>query len=601
MENPVVNPRDLSFLLFEVFESEALTARPRYRDHDRESFQAALDLAIRLADDVLWPNAAIGDREEPALVNGQVRVPRAVHTGLAAVREAGFLAASLDYARGGMQLPATVAQACLGVLKAADCPTVGYLMLTKAAANLLDAHGTDEQKRLYMAPLHEGRYFGTMCLSEPDVGSSLGDMRTRAEPAGDGTYRLRGNKMWISGGDQDVSENIVHLVLARLPDAPPGVKGISLFIVPKIRVNADGSLGAPNDVAVAGLNHKMGYRAISNCLLNFGENDRCEAHLVGPPHGGLACMFHMMNEARVGVGIGAAMQGYAGYRQALHYATERRQGRPVDQKDPASPPVPIIRHADVRRMLLQQKAYVEGGLALCLACARFLDDAQTATEEGARAHAHALLDILTPIAKAWPSDYCLEANRLAIQVHGGYGYTRDFPVERLYRDNRLNAIHEGTNGIQALDLLGRKVRLDDGRAFDALMDEIRAECAEAAAVPSLAEYTTALRGACDAIEMATTAIAVEQANRRVGAALANATLYLNTLGHIVVAWLWLRQARVASAALAADLSPDDDAFYRGKLAACRYFYRYELAQTGPTIDLLARIDTTCLSAEPAMF
>ena len=601
MDSAVVSRRDLRFQLFDVLDAEALCARPRYRDHDRESLEAALDLAIQIADEVLWPNAQVGDRDEPRLVNGRVRVPPAVHEGVAAIRDAGFAAAALDYERGGMQLPATLLQACFGVLKAGDSATAGYLMLTKAAANLLDVHGTDEQKRLYMEPLYAGRFLGTMCLSEPDVGSSLGDIRCRAVPAGDGTYRLSGSKMWISGGDHDIAENIVHLVLAKLPDAPPGVKGISLFIVPSVRVGADGSLGVANDLAVAGLNHKMGYRAISNCLLSFGENGACEAHLVGAPHEGLACMFHMMNEARIGVGISGAMIGYAGYRQALRYAGERRQGRPADDRDPAQPPVPILRHADVKRMLLRQKAIVEGALALCLTCARYLDDLTTAPEADERRRAGLLLDILTPIAKAWPAEFCQEANSLAIQVHGGYGYTRDFPVERLYRDNRLNAIHEGTNGIQAIDLLGRKARMEDGAALKALMKEIRADTAAMRGLPALAEHCHALEAAASGIERATAAIGAARAEGRIGDSLANASLYLNALGHIVVAWLWLRQARAALALLERGAQADDAAFCRGKLAACRYFFRYELAGTGPVIDLLARVDTTCAVMEAEMF
>ncbi len=601
MESAVVNPRDLRFQLFDVLGAEALCARARYRGHDRESLEAALDLATRIADDVLWPNAPIGDRDEPRLENGRVRVPPAIHDSVAAITDAGFIAAARDDDRGGIRLPALLLQACLGILKAADSAAVGYAMLTKAAANLLDVHGTDVQRRLYMEPLYAGRFLGTMCLSEPDVGSSLGDIRCRAAPAGDGTYRLSGSKMWISGGDQDMSENIVHLVLAKLPDAPPGVKGLSLFIAPKIRVTADGALGAPNDVAVAGLNHKMGYRAISNCLLSFGESGACEAHLVGPPHQGLACMFHMMNEARIGVGISGAMIGYAGYMQALRYARERRQGRPVENRDPLQPPVPIVRHADVKRMLLKQKAIVEGALALCLTCARYLDDMTTAADEGKRRRAGLLLDILTPIAKAWPAAFCQEANSLAIQVHGGYGYTRDFPVERLYRDNRLNAIHEGTNGIQAIDLLGRKAHLHDGAALTALLEEIHADIAAAQGLPALAEYCCALAAAADGIETATASIGAARADGRIGDSLANASLYLNVMGHIVVAWLWLRQARAADTALRRGAAADDAAFYRGKLAACRYFFRYELAVTRPAIALLARVDTTCAEMDADMF
>ena len=334
-----------------------------------------------------------------------------------------------------------------------------------------------------------------MCLSEPQAGSSLSDIRTTAYPQSDGTYRLSGNKMWISAGEHELSENIVHLVLARIAGAPAGVKGISLFLVPKFRVNEDGSLGARNDVALAGLNHKMGFRGTTNCVLNFGEQGGAYAELVGEANKGLACMFHMMNEARIGVGMGATVLGYTGYLHALAYARERPQGRLPGGKNAAQPQVKIIEHADVKRMLLAQKAYVEGALALCLYCSFLVDQSQTAQEETIRREAGLLLDILTPIAKAWPSQYCLEANSLAIQVHGGYGYTREYPVEQFYRDNRLNPIHEGTNGIQALDLLGRKAGLEGGAGMKLLAREISAVSREASA--SVAFVNAAISASVD--------------------------------------------------------------------------------------------------------
>jgi alkylation response protein AidB-like acyl-CoA dehydrogenase len=432
-----------------------------------------------------------------------------------------------------------------------------------------------------------------MCLSEPQAGSSLGDIKTRAIPQADGSYRIVGNKMWISGGEHDLSENIVHLVLARIEGAPVGVKGISLFIVPKFRVNDDGSLGARNGVRLAGLNHKMGYRGTVNTVLNFGEAP-CSGDLVGQPNQGLACMFHMMNEARIGVGMGAAMLGYAGYLFSLDYARNRPQGRLVSNKDPDSKPVPIIEHTDVRRMLLQQKAYVEGGLALCLYCARLVDEQAIAEDPKVREPLHLLLEILTPMAKAWPSEFCLEANKLAIQVLGGYGYTRDYPVERYYRDNRLNPIHEGTNGIQALDLLGRKALMHNGAALKLLLARIAATVAATRDAPGLAEYAQALQRAADTAAQVTLRLGQAAQQGQTDLFLANAHLYLEMLGHTVIAWIWLQQAAAAQQGLATATAADR-AFYDGKLRACRYFFRYELPKADSQAALLMQLDDTCLT------
>jgi butyryl-CoA dehydrogenase len=450
----------------------------------------------------------------------------------------------------------------------------------------------------YAVPMLAGRFFGTMALSETQAGSSLADIATRAVPGAEETYRLFGSKMWISAGDHDLSENIVHLVLAKIEGGPAGVRGISLFIVPKYLVNADGTNGERNDVCIGGLNHKMGSRGTVNTVFNLGEGKfrplgqaGAVGYLVGPPHQGLAAMFHMMNEARIGVGMGAVALGYRGYLESLAYAKTRPQGRRLGAKDPTTPQVPIIEHADVRRMLLAQKAAVEGGLALCLYCARLVDEERTDSTEETRRHASRLLDLLTPVAKAWPSQFCLEANSLAIQVLGGYGYSREYPVEQLYRDNRLNAIHEGTDGIQALDLLGRKVRQEGGAAFHALVDRMRGAAEEALSIANddMVHLGTVLQsGVAALVETTERLLACADIER----SLANAFPYLTVFGHTVVGWLWLEQALAAQRGLD---GAGEESFYRGKLAAARYFLDWVLAPTQPTHQLLRRLDSTSLT------
>jgi alkylation response protein AidB-like acyl-CoA dehydrogenase len=602
MESRLVNRRDLAFVLYELLDTEALTQRPRFADHSRDTFDAALDTALRIATEHFAPHNRKADLNEPTFDGERVNIIPEVKRALEVFCEAGLMAATRDYELGGMQLPVTVAQACMALFNAANVSTTAYAFLTVANANLIETFGSEQQKRTWLPHLMSGRFLGTMCLSEPQAGSSLSDIRTRAEPQVDGTYRVFGNKMWISGGEHELSENIVHLVLAKIPGGPPGVKGISLFIVPKFLVNGDGSRGARNDVALAGLNHKMGYRGTANCVLNFGERGGAAGYLVGEPHRGLAYMFHMMNEARVAVGLGAVMLGYTGYLHALAYARERPQGRPAGAKDPAQPQVRIVEHPDIRRMLLAQKAYVEGGLALCLYAARLVDDEHGAPTEQARREAHLLLEMLTPIVKSWPAQWCLEANNLAIQVHGGYGYTREYPVEQLYRDNRLNPIHEGTHGIQALDLLGRKAGMQDGAALQLLMREIQAtvRAARKCESPELQRNAEALNRAMDGLLETTRNLLCAAGNGEVDLSLANASLYLELAGHIVVAWIWLKQALVAVDRLPAAQGSDRE-FYQGKLQACAYFFRWELPRTGYQKDLLNNLDRTCYEMQDAWF
>ncbi|HET9033220.1 MAG TPA: acyl-CoA dehydrogenase [Dokdonella sp.] len=608
MSDLLLSRRDLDFLLYEWLDVESLTAAARYADHDRQTFDAVLDTSERLATEYFAPHYQKADREEPRFDGDKVSMIAEVKTALAAFAETGLISAAHDYALGGMQLPKVVEAAAQSWLHAANVGTSAYPLLTLGNANLLLAHGSAAQIKAFVEPELGGRFFGTMCLSEPQAGSSLSDITTRAEPDGDSAfgprYRVTGNKMWISAGDHELSENIVHLVLAKVPGADgkliPGVKGISLILVPKFLVNADGSLGERNDVQLAGVNHKMGYRGTVNCLLNFGEGSRhtpegkagAIGYLVGSLHQGLACMFHMMNGARISVGLGAVALGYTGYLHALDYARNRPQGRPIGAagKDPTTPQSKIIEHADIKRMLLAQKSYVEGGLAFNLYCARIVDESEVATNPAERARLTLLLDILTPIAKSWPSQWCLAANDLAIQVHGGYGYTREYKVEQFYRDNRLNPIHEGTHGIQGLDLLGRKVVMHEGAAFKLYAERVAATIARARAHADLQSHAEALEAALKRLAKVTTQL---WAAGDVQVTLANASVYLEAFGHIAIAWIWLEQA------LAAHGKQGD--FYDGKRAAARYFFRWELPRVGPQLDLLASLDRTTLDMQDAWF
>ncbi len=596
----LVNRRDIEFLLYELLKLEDLTRCARYAGQDRAIFDATLDAAEAIATDKFATHAAKADEHEPVFDGQRVHLIPQVKDALDAYVEAGFMGASFANAVGGMQLPWTIAQCCALYFNAANISTTAYPFITIAAANLLSSFGSAEQQEKYLAPLVSGRFYGTMCLSESQAGSSLGDIRTRAVPQPEGHYLITGSKMWTSAAEHDLSENILHMVLAKIPGGPPGVKGISLFLVPKFMLNEDGSLGARNDAYITGLNHKMGYRGTVNTVFNLGDSGQCVGFLIGAPNQGLNYMFHMMNEARIGVGLGGVALGYTGYLYSLKYARERPQGRLPAHKDPASPQVPIIQHADIRRLLLAQKAAVEGGLALVLYCSHLLDLQRTSTEAMELERVGLLLDLLTPIAKSWPAEFCLEANKHAIQIHGGAGYTRDYPVERFYRDNRLNPIHEGTHGIHGLDLLGRKVSMRDGSAVRALQLEVSRTLEEASTPAALAEFRAQLAQVFAQLLSTTAALGGLKEHGEGTRALANAGVYLDTFGHVVIAWLWLRQAVVAAAALPA-AGPADAAFYHGKLQACQYFYRYELAKVPERLALLATGDDTCLTMADAWF
>ncbi|MQY19253.1 acyl-CoA dehydrogenase [Nocardia macrotermitis] len=595
MTSLIMSARDLEFLLYEWLDTARLTEREYYREHSRETFDQVLELSQELATKYFAPHNRAGDLQEPTFDGEKVHILPEVGHALRAFAEAGLIGAAMSERVGGMQLPHTVFTACMAWFYAANVATTSYPMLTMGNANLLAAHASPEQIEQFVAPMIEGRYFGTMALSEPQAGSNLADITTRAEPQDDGTYRVFGRKMWISGGDHDLSENIVHLVLAKIPGGPAGTRGISLFIVPKFIPAQGDSAPERNDVVLAGINHKMGWRGTVNTAPVFGDGaftpggrPGAVGYLVGEPHRGLAYMFHMMNEARLGIGLASTALGYTGYLKALDYARTRPQGRPAGAK--GGPQVPIVDHPDVRRMLLAQKSYAEGALALQLFCATLIDDLRSATTDSARTRAETLLRVLTPIAKSWPSQWCLAANDLAIQVHGGAGYTRDYDVEQHYRDNRLNPIHEGTHGIQSLDLLGRAVTADNGAALSLLLDTIGETIATAGATgdAELGHFGDDLALATQRIATST-ALLWKSGDPQL--ALANSAAYLEACGHVVLAWIWLEQAIAAHG--------HASAFHDGKRAAARYFYRWELPRTTPLFDLLDSLDRTTLDLDPA--
>ncbi|WP_372749184.1 acyl-CoA dehydrogenase [Litorivivens sp.] len=595
MAAPILSERDLQFMLYELFDAEALTERPRYSDHSRETFNASIDTGRQIAEKYFIPIRQKVDTDQPTFDGEKVHMIPEIKTAVDAATEAGFVSATADYELGGMQLPPIVASAASAYLTAAGSTTLGYLSLTNANCNLIEAHGTQEQIETWVRPMREGRFAGTMAMTEPGAGSGLADLTTSAVKSDDGSYRVTGSKIFISGGDHELNENIVHLVLARVKGAPKGVKGISLFIVPKFLVNEDGSLGERNDVALAGLFHKMGGRGQTSTALSFGEKDGAVGYLVGEENKGLSYMFHMMNEARIMVGTGAAVMALTGYQYSLHYARERPQGRIPSQKDPNSPPVNIIEHADVRRMLLAQKAFAEGGFALCLLGAQLADDEKTAPTEEERQQAHLLLDFLTPMIKSWPSEYGPEANDLAIQVLGGHGYINEHPVEMFYRDNRLNPIHEGTTGIQSLDLLARKVPMNNLAGYKACLAEIQKTISQAEG-GELAAEAAQLTDALATLQKTTESLLGAMMEKPIDLALANSVKYLDMFGHVVIAWLWLKQGLIAQQKLGSD-----PGFYQGKLQAMRYFFRYELPLIEVWSKVLRDLDSTCLDMQDEWF
>ena len=594
MAEAFISERNLRFLLYEVFDIESLLKYPRYADHSREVFDMVLDTAMKMGRDLFKPILSEMDKNPPEYVDGGVRVHPQVRTILRECGSGGWIGATFDYTHGGQQLPEMAGMFIpTAIFAAANYSASIYHGLTTGAAGLIASFCPQEIQDLYLPKMMAGEWQGTMALTEPQAGSSLTDITTTAEPA-DGFYRIRGQKIFISAGDHDGADNIVHLALARIKGAPAGVKGISLFVIPKKRIEPDGSL-VPNDVNCAGIYHKLGYRGGPITQLAFGENDDCRGWLVGEANKGLSHMFQMMNGARIDVGLGAACIASAAYHASLEYAKERPQGRRLLSKDPFSPQVPIIEHPDIRRMLLFQKAVVEGSLSLLMQCTWY-HDMEKVSEGEEKENYNLLLELLTPVAKTYPSEMGILSCSQGLQILGGYGYCDEFPLEQYYRDVRIHPIHEGTTGIQGLDLLGRKMTMKKGKAALLYLAEVRKAIRRAEAVERLKPFAEALGQALARLEGVTAHLMGIAMKGDYELFLADATLYLELFGIIAVAWQWLLQACTADQTLEkGSLTPEETDFYTGKLFACRYFFGYEL----PKIEGLARrlMDTDGLTIE----
>lgn len=577
-----VGEKNLKFILYDVLDSESLTEYAYFAEHNRETFDLVLDTALKIGTDLLLPALREMDQSPPRLVDGQVRVHPVVKTYMTEAGEGGWIGANAPFDLDGQQLPVTITNACMFIFAAANYSASVYPMLTTGAAHLIETFGSEDLIGRFVPKMFSGLWQGTMALTEPQAGSSLADVATQAEPTGEGYYKIRGQKIFISASDHDGVENIVNLMLARIKGAPPGVKGISLFVVPKKRVDDQGQL-TPNDVTVTTVYHKLGYRGSPIAQLSLGEADDCRGYLVGEEHKGLFYMFQMMNEARVGVGIGAAAIASAAYYTALQYARERPQGRRLSEKDPTRPPVPIIEHPDVKRMLLFQRAVVEGSLSLLLQCSRYADLTKVADGED-RERNSLLLDLLTPVAKSFPSEMGVLSVSQAVQCLGGYGYCEEFPVEQFYRDVRIHPIHEGTTGIHGLDLLGRKVIMQKGRAFSLFLEEARKAAEAARKDEKLERCAFVLEESLQKLEQVTSHLVNVAAKAGVEVFLADATLYLELFGIVAVAWQWLLQGQAAARKLSEDLPEQDRDFFEGKLMTMRYFFHYEI----PKIEGLAK-------------
>lgn len=598
MAETFVSMRNLQFLLYEVLETEALCDLPWFADHDREIFDMVLETALKLGTDDLHPCFAELDKNPPTFENGAVHVAPAIRDFLQACGEGGWIGAHASYESGGQQLPDTILGAARFILSAANYSASVYPVLTTGAAQLILSFGSQELIDTYVPPMFEGTWQGTMAMTEPQAGSSLSDLETTAKRTDGGYFLLTGQKIFISCGEHDAADNIVNLMLGRIDGAPPGVKGISLFVVPKLRPTADGGL-EPNDVVCTGIYHKLGYRGAPITQLELGEKGDCRAWLVGEENHGLRYMFQMMNEARVGVGLGATAIATAAYHASLTYAKERRQGRPVAAKDPGAPQVPIIEHADVKRMLLFQRAIVEGSLSLILYCSRLIDRIHAGPEEE-RDGLALLLDFLTPVAKTYPSEMGILSVSTGLQCLGGYGYCDEFPLEQHYRDARIHPIHEGTTGIQGMDLLGRKVMMQNGAAFKCFIAEVERAIDDAGGIESLAGLRDELSRELATYQQVTQGLAQLGADGKVDLFLADATLYLEYTGLIVMGWQWLVQATVAERALAT-CDDTEKNFYLGKQHTSRYFFRYELPKCHALAQRLREADGLTVAMDTALF
>jgi len=576
MAEQYISSRNLQFVLHEMLKIENLNRFERFQDYDKDSINLALEAAKSISDSLLFPYYMEMDKKKAYYKDGVVHTHPILREVMQTLGEGGWIGGADDYDFNGQQMPATLYNAGFLTMYAANANAAAHGTLTTGAANLIRSFANKELNDYYIPKLYSGQWQGTMALTEPQAGSSLTDITSSASPTGKpGEYKIKGQKIYISSGDHQGVDNVVHLTLAKVDGAPLGTKGISLFVVPKYR-EENGEF-VSNDVTTAGIYGKMGQKGYVAAHLMYGESDDCYGYLVGNEHSGLSYMFQMMNEARIGTGMMATGSASAAYYASLKYAHERPQGRHLSNKDPKLPQVPIIEHADVKRMLMYQKAVVEGSVALTMLCSHYHDIATNAEGEEAK-NAHIKLELLTPICKSFPAEWAIQSVSNGMQVLGGAGYCDDFPLEQLYRDVRINAIYEGTTAIHGLDLLGRKVMMENGQALQVLLAEVQADMAAAQDFEALKPYSDALAKNLNGLGEVTMKLMKLAMNDKPEVFTSEATTYLEYFATMIVGWLWIKQAVVAAKALEG-ASGDEQTFYQSKIKTMEFYFEYEMVKT----------------------
>lgn len=599
MDDKFFSRQNLNFLLFELFRIQDLSKHEYFEEFNKDTLDMVLSTAAKIASEMMRPQLRAMDKNQPEYTDGQVYVNPVVREYLKACGEVGFISAPFTFENGGQQLPYTITCACNYIFSAANYSLSVYPGLTAGAANLIAAFGTAEMKQYYLPKMFSGQWQGTMALTEPQAGSSLGDIKTKAARTDSGYFLVRGQKIFISAGTHNGVDNVVHLMLARIEGAPAGVRGISLFVVPKMRGDGKGGLES-NDIICTGIEHKLGYRGSPITQLSMGENGDCRAWLVGEENNGLAYMFRMMNEERINVGIGATGIASAAYYDSLRYAVQRPQGRPLNSKNSGEGQCAIISHPDVMRMLLFQRAVTEGALSLALQVGRYIDLKNISSADDSEKY-ELLLDFLTPIAKTYPSEAGVLSTSAGLQVLGGYGYCEDFNLELYYRDARIHPIHEGTTGIQGLDMLGRKVTMKKGRALELFLYEVNAAAEKASAYGDLKKYSVMLEHKSVLFKKTTEKLLDHASSSGPEVFLADATIYLEFAGLITIAWQWLLQGIAASEGL---LKTDDPAlvnYYKAKIHTMRFFFKYELSKADALSAILLDPDVLTAGIEASVF
>jgi len=582
-----VSERNIKFLLYEVFDLESLTKYEYYSEHNRKMFGMVLKAAVKLGKDLLFPIFEEMDRHQPELVNGEVKVHSSVKTIMKEFGEGGWIASRVPFDQDGEQLPNMVADICEFIFAAANYSANAYPSLTFGASHLIESFGSKELYDRYVPKMRSGEWQGTMALTEPEAGSDLGALTTSAAKNEDGTYSISGNKIFISSGEHDLAENIIHPVLARIEGAPEGTAGISLFIVPKIWVNEDGSLGEPNDVVCTGVEEKMGIHGNATCSMSLGSKGKCRGMLLGEENKGMRNMFLMMNEARLLVGIQAFACASAAYMYAINYARQRVQGRHLlNMMDKSAPSVPIIQHPDVRRMLLTMKVYVEGMRSLLYYVGMCDDRIDVAENEEEKIKFKGIIDLLIPLAKGYVSDRAFDVCNLGVQVYGGYGYIKEYPMEQLLRDCRITPIYEGTNGIQAMDLLGRKLGLNKGKPIMDLMGEIQITIAAARKHAKIEASAGKVEAALNKLGEVALHLGKMAMSAKVMTAFAHAYPFMEVCGDVVMSWLLLWRATIAAEKLESGAKKKDTAFYEGQLKSAEFFVHCVLPVTLGKMDAI---------------